>query len=149
MKPDATKSKMKSEPKITVQSVNVSGVTFARGEGKEKETVEVAWNAVFELAGKSDGWGGPSYPHMMPKGPFADLAREAMKLARELKVRVLMVAAHPYNQVRVETVAGEYVGQEMGVDWAHTQHAFPAQAENEAAELSALYGKKKLQIIRK
>lgn len=140
---------MKTDTKITVQSVNISGVILARGEGKEKETVEVAWKAVFELAGTSGGFGGPAYPHMMPKGPFADLAREAMKQARDLKVRVIMVAGHPYNQVRVETVAGEYVGQEMGVDWAHTQHAFPAQAENEAAELAALYAKKKFQVIRK
>lgn len=140
---------MKTEPKITVQSVTASAVIFARGEGKEKETMEVAWKAVFELAGNSSGFGGPNYPQMMPKGPFADLACEAMKLARALKTRVIMVASHPRNQVRVETVAGEYVGQEMGVDWAHTQHAFPGQAENEAAELSALYAKKKFQIIRK
>lgn len=134
---------------IEVQSVSQSSVTFARGEGKEKEAVEVSWESVFELAGSSGGFGGPNYPHMMPKGPFADLAREAMKQARELKVRVITVAAHPYNQVRVETVAGEYVGQEMGVDWAHTQHAFAAQAENEAAELAAIYAKKKFTVIRK
>ena len=111
--------------------------------------MEVSWKAVFELAGNSGGFGGPTYPSMMPKGPFADLAREAMKQARELKVRVMMVADHPHNQVRVETVAGEYVGQEMGVDWAHTQHAFAGQAENEAAELAALYAKKKFTVIRK
>lgn len=140
---------MKTEPKITVQSVTASAVIFARGEGKEKETMEVSWKAVFELAGNSGGFGGPNYSHMMPKGPFADLAREAMKLARELKTRAIMVAGHPYNQVRVETVAGEYVGQEMGVDWAHTQHAFAAQAENEAAELAAIYAKKKITVIRK
>lgn len=140
---------MKTEPKITVQSVNLSGVTFARCEAKEKETVEVAWKAVFELAGAPGGFGGPTYPHMMPKGPFADLARDAMKKARELKVRIIMVASHPYNQVRVETVAGEYVGQEMGIDWSFTQHAFPNQAENEATELVALYEKRKFQVIRK
>ena len=139
---------MKNET-ITVQSVSSSAVTFARGEGKEKQTMEVSWKAVFELAGNSGGFGGPTYPSMMPKGPFADLAREAMKQARELKVRVMMVADHPHNQVRVETVAGEYVGQEMGVDWAHTQHAFAGQAENEAAELAALYAKKKFTVIRK
>lgn len=140
---------MKTEPKITAQSASASSVIFARGEGEKKETVELTWKAVFELAGKSNGFGGPNYAHCLPKGPFSDLAREAMKLARELKIRVIMVAAHPYNQVRVETVAGEYVGQEMGIDWAHTQHAFPHQAENEAEELATLYAKKKFQVIRK
>lgn len=140
---------MKTTSEIAVQSVNVSGVIFSRGEGEQKQTIEVAWPAIFELAGSSGGFGGPSYPNMMPKGPFADLAREAMKQARELKVRVMMVANHPYNQVRVETVAGEYVGQEMGVDWAHRQHAFPAQAENEAAQLDEIYKKQGFEVIRK
>jgi hypothetical protein len=134
---------------IFIQSVDMSGVIFYRGEGKERETAEVSWESLYELAGTSGGCGAPDYPHMMPKGPFADLAREAMRMARELKKRIISVSPHPYNQVRVETVAGEYVGQEMGVDWACTQHAFPAQAEKEARELAALYAKKKFKVIQK
>lgn len=135
--------------KIRIEKATEHGVTFSRGEGDRKESVEVEWTTVFNLAGTSGGFGGPNYPQMMPRGPFADLAIEAMKSAREIKTRILIISKHPHNQVRVETVAGEYVGQEMGVDWAHTQHAFPAQAENEASELRSIYEKKGFRIIRR
>jgi hypothetical protein len=133
---------------ITISSIDASGVIFSRGVGKERETAEVSWESLYELAGTSGGCGAPDYPHMMPKGPFADLVREAMAMARNLKKRIISVSPHPYNQVRVETVAGEYVGQEMGGDWCVAQHAFPSQAEKEARELTTLYAKRKFQVIR-
>jgi hypothetical protein len=43
--------------RISIQSVDTSGVTFSRGGGKERETAEVSWESLYELAGTSGGCG--------------------------------------------------------------------------------------------